>query len=319
MTELKPTMNQILSVGTDPNVWGNWKESLVSVLHAGEEADFGVVKYTRDGATRLLHIRCIPANDPESGILLGGTAILMDVTEKIKTEHEMAQAERLMAIGKVAGKVAHELNNPLDGILRYVNLTLRILDQNQPAKAKEYLTHCRTGLQRMAQIITEMLEFSRSTNLAFETSPIDKLIDDAIRAMESSLRNINSQIVRVYTGPLPHTKSDSLFQVFCNLLKNASDAMQGQGKLTITLRRTDRFWQIEFMDTGHGFDPAKTDDLFRPFFTTKSKGRGTGLGLAICKDILEKLHGTILAQNNPQGGATFTVQLPCTPPVNSKK
>ena len=229
----------------------------------------------------------------------------------------MAHAERLMAIGKVAGKVAHELNNPLDGILRYVNLTLRVLDQNQPEKAKEYLSHCRTGLQRMAQIITEMLEFSRNANQAFETSPIDKLLDDAIRAMESSLRQIEVQIIRSETGPMPHVKSDSIFQVFCNLIKNASDAMDRQGKLTITIRRTENECTVEFIDTGHGFDPERTDDLFKPFFTTKPKGRGTGLGLAICKDILEKLNGTITARNNPEGGACFTIRILCNhPPVN---
>ena len=88
--------------------------------------------------------------------------------------------------------------------------------------------------------------------------------------------------------------------------------MAGQGKLTITISHADNNCCIEFSDTGHGFDAEKVDDLFRPFFTTKPKGRGTGLGLAICKDILEKLNGTILAGNNPQGGACFTVQLPCT-------
>ncbi|MBC8379486.1 MAG: HAMP domain-containing histidine kinase [Planctomycetes bacterium] len=308
--ELQPTINRTLSAGTDANIWGNWKQLLCDAIQSGSEADFGIVKYTKAGTSRLLQIRCVPIKDLQAERLLGGAAVIMDVTEKLETDHEMAQTERLMAIGKVAGKVAHELNNPLDGILRYVNLTLRILEQNQPEKAKEYLLHCRSGLGRMAQIITEMLEFSRSTNLVFETNPIDKLLDDAVRAMESSLRNIHVEFVRSYTGPVPHMKSDSLFQVFCNLIKNASDAMDGRGDLTISLNQTEQNWQIEFCDTGHGFDAERVDDLFKPFYTTKPRGRGTGLGLGICKDILEKLHATILARNNPQGGASFIVQLP---------
>ncbi|MBL7215367.1 MAG: GHKL domain-containing protein [Phycisphaerae bacterium] len=320
LVDLQPTIHQTLSLGTDPNIWDNWQETLASVLETGRQIDFGVVKYTQADTSRLLHISCIPVTDTKTPHALGAAAILIDVTDKLEAEHEMAQAERLMAIGKIAGKVAHELNNPLDGILRYVNLTLRILDQNQPEKAKEYLSHCRTGLQRMVQIITEMLEFSRSANQAFETSPIDKLLDDAIRAMESPLRQIEVQIIRSETGPLPHVKSDSLFQVFCNLIKNACDAMPEKGKLTITVTRTEHDCRIEFRDTGHGFDPEKTDDLFKPFFTTKPKGRGTGLGLAICKDILEKLNGTIHAQNHPEGGASFTIQLSCTQrPVSSIK
>ncbi len=308
--ELQTTIIQTLSAGTDANIWGNWKQLLCDAIQSGNEADFGIVKYTRADTSRRLQIRCVPIKDLQTERILGGAAVIMDVTEKLETEHEMAQAERLMAIGKVAGKVAHELNNPLDGILRYVNLTLRILEQNQPEKAKEYLLHCRNGLGRMAQIITEMLEFSRSTNLVFETNPIDKLLDDAVKAMESSLRNINVEFVRNYSSSVPHMKSDSLFQVFCNLIKNASDAMDGHGRLTISLIQTEQNWQIEFRDTGHGFDPERIDDLFKPFYTTKPKGQGTGLGLGICKDILEKLHGTIVAKNNPQGGASFIVQLP---------
>lgn len=310
LVHLQPTINETLCLGTDSNIWGNWKELLDEAMETDQQAVFEAVKYTQDTSSRLLCILLIPLNDPDTNTVLGGVAVITDVTEKLETEHEMAQAERLMAIGKVAGKVAHELNNPLDGILRYVNLSLRILDQNEPEKARQYLLHCRTGLQRMAQIISEMLEFSRSTNLAFETSPIDKTIDDALRAMEASLREIEVNIVRDYTAPLPHLKSDSIFQVFCNLIKNAADAMQGQGTLTITIQQIDRHCQIEFHDTGPGIAAAHMNDLFRPFFTTKPKGHGTGLGLAICKDILDKLNGTITAQNHPAGGASFVVQLP---------
>jgi signal transduction histidine kinase len=313
LVDLQPTIHQTLALGTDPNVWGDWRKPLTDMVQSGRHADFGVIKYTR-AAARMLHINCIPIADLQTGEPLGGIVILTDVTEKLVSQQEVAQAERLMAIGKVAGKVAHELNNPLDGILRYVNLTLRILDQNQPEKAKEYLTHCRTGLQRMAQIITEMLEFSRSANQGLETGPLDKLLDDALRAMESHVRQIDVRIVRSDNAPLPHVKSDALFQVFCNLIKNACDAMPATGTLTITLGRSADYCTIEFCDTGHGFDPARTEDLFRPFFTTKPKGRGTGLGLAICKDILEKLNGTITARNLPEGGACFTVRLPCAPP-----
>lgn len=317
--DLRPAIHQTLAVGTDPNIWDDWRTVLSSVLKNGEHTDFGVVRYNHADTSRLLHISCVPIIDTNNNGVLGGTIILMDATEKLDAEHEMAQAERLMAIGKIAGKVAHELNNPLDGILRYVNLTLRIIDQNQPEKAREYLTHCRNGLKRMAQIITEMLEFSRTANQAMETSPIDKLLDDALRAMDSSLRGIEVQIIRRETGPLPHVKSDSLFQVFCNLIKNAYDAMAGDGKLTITFDQSDDAFTIEFCDTGHGFDPQKADELFRPFYTTKPKGRGTGLGLSICKDILEKLNGKITPRNKPEGGACFTISLPCPQPVVTPK
>jgi len=309
---LCPAIDQTLALGTDINIWKSWKHLLESALEAKQKAEFGTVRYTCGDHEKLLNITCIPVTDATSDIVIGGVLALYDTTEKLNVEHELAHAERLIAIGKVAGKVAHELNNPLDGILRYVNLSLRTIENGDPEKATDYLQHCRSGLQRMTQVITELLEFSRSTHLAFEICPIDKLLDDALRAMEHLLRHIDVQVTRDYTQPPPQFKSDALFQVFCNLIKNAADAMQDQPqkKLTVTIRQTANDWQIEFLDTGKGFDPASVDDLFKPFYTTKPQGRGTGLGLAICRDILAKLDGGMTAHNAPEGGGVFTVHLP---------
>ncbi len=310
LVHLKPSIDQTIAHGTDINVWKSWKKLLESALEAKQKAEFGTVKYTRNHHQRLLNITCIPIVDPISDAVIGGTIALYDITEKLNIEQELAHTERLIAIGKVAGKVAHELNNPLDGILRYVNLSLRTIEKGHPEKATDYLLHCRNGLQRMAQIITELLEFSRSTHLAFETCAIDKLLEDALRVLEFPLRNIDVRLAREHTDAIPHFKSDALFQVFCNLIKNAADAMGGQGRLTITIRQMTDNWQVEFLDTGPGFDPGTIDDLFKPFYTTKPQGRGTGLGLAICRDILTKLDSRITARNAPEGGGVFTVHLP---------
>ena len=315
---LKPFIDQTIAEGTDINVWKNWKELLESTLAANKQADFGTVEYTRNNHLRLLNITCIPFIDPTSDTAIGGTIALYDITEKLSVEQELAHAERLIAIGKVAGKVAHELNNPLDGILRYVNLSLRTIEKGSPEKATDYLLHCRKGLQRMVQVITELLDFSRSTHLAFETGAVDKLLEDALRSLEFPLRNIDVRLVHEHTESVPHFKSDALFQVFCNLIKNAADAMEGRGQLTITLRQTSSEWQIEFLDTGNGFDPNTIDDLFKPFYTTKPQGRGTGLGLAICRDILAKLDSRVTAKNAPEGGGVFTVHLPIPHPNSDR-
>jgi len=318
LVHLKPFIDQTIAEGTDINVWKSWKELLESALTAKKKAEFGTVKYIRNNHQKLLNITCIPFIDPISDTVIGGTIALYDITEKLSVEQELAHAERLIAIGKVAGKVAHELNNPLDGILRYVNLSLRTIEKGCPEKATDYLLHCRKGLERMVQIITELLEFSRSTHLAFETCAVDRLLEDALRSLEFPLRNIDVRLVREHTDSVPHFKSDALFQVFCNLIKNAADAMGGRGRLTITLRQTTNDWQIEFLDTGAGFDPDTIDDLFKPFYTTKPQGRGTGLGLAICRDILTKLNSRITAQNAPEGGGIFTVHLPIHNPNSNR-
>ncbi|MEN8127794.1 MAG: ATP-binding protein [Planctomycetota bacterium] len=307
---LESTIDQTIARGTDISIWKNWEELIGSALQTKQRSEFSAVKYNHNNHQRLLNITCIPILDLTSNTVIGGAVALYDITEKLDIEQELAHAERLIAIGKVAGKVAHELNNPLDGILRYVNLSLRTIENNHHEKATDYLLHCREGLQRMAQIITELLDFSRSTHLAFETCAIDKLLEDALRALEYSLRNIDVQWIRDHTDPIPHLKSESLFQVFCNLIKNAADAMQGQGRLRITIRQVENEWQIEFLDTGPGFQPDTIDDMFKPFYTTKPHGRGTGLGLSICRDILAKFDGRITAQNAPEGGGLFTVYLP---------
>ena len=106
-------------------------------------------------------------------------------------------------------------------------------------------------------------------------------------------------------------KTGNLFQVFCNLIKNAVDAMPDGGELTIKTRlESDDTVSIEFRDTGQGFPPEHSKMIFEPFFTTKGSGRGTGLGLAICEDIIEKYNGRITAQNAQTGGSIFTVYLP---------
>ena len=312
LIELDEFIDQALSKGTDQKVWNNWTKLLKSAITADKKAEFKVVRYNYNGRKRLLHIACTAIKDSRTQTPLGGAIVIEDVTKTIDTEQQLAQAERLAALGKVAGKVAHELNNPMDGILRYVNLALRVMDKHDVEKAKEYIRHCRTGLMRMVHIITELLEFSRNTYTAFEYAPIDKIIKDAVKAMEPTATQVDIQIVQDCPRQLPHIKNNNLFQVFCNLIKNAVDAMEGQGKLNITTKLAKDDVAIEFRDTGPGFPPEKAQLIFEPFFTTKNRSKGTGLGLAICKDIVEKYNGKITAENAVGGGSIFTVYLPLT-------
>lgn len=198
----------------------------------------------------------------------------------------------------------------MDGILRYVNLAMRMLEGEGMEKPKEYLEQCRGGLMRMVRIIGELLEFSRSTYTVSEYASIGKIVDDAVRAMEARRESVDIEVVGKQSGGGGRFKVGNLFQVFCNLIKNAFDAMAGAGKLTITIARTGDGLQVSFCDTGPGIEAGKNEVLFEPFFTTKKEGRGTGLGLAICKDIIDKYGGTIMAGNAPGGGAVFTVCLP---------
>ena len=308
LLEIKDRIDTTLAAAGDGHGWKNWTEIARSVVTVGQTVRFEAVKTTTHGQTHLLDMTFAAVHPPDEKTIIGGGLIVTDVTNKVAMEAEMAQTERLATMGKVAGRVAHELNNPLDGILRYVNLSLRSLD-TQPDKARQYLGQCRDGLMRMVKIVGEMLEFSRGAHTPFEKEPLDKLADEALAAMAGVLEGIQVRREHDYDGPALPVKSEAMFQVFCNLIKNAADAMGTKGTLTVRLAKTPDGWQAAFRDTGGGFDPALAEDIFKPFFTTKLHGRGTGLGLAICRDILEKLDGKIAAQNIP-GGSEFVVLLP---------
>ena len=300
-----------LAEGTETSIWGDWKNRFSEVINHGKTLTLNNIRCLFNGKSRLLNIVCTPLGNNADNSITGGVMVIEDVTEKASIENQLANTERLAALGKLAGKVAHELNNPMDGIMRYINLTIRILEEEKLNKPIDYLQQCQKGLMRMTNIISELLEFSRSSHSAIEEVSIDQIIDDAIKSMTPRSVSACVEIVRNYSNPLPRARSGNLFQVFCNLIKNAIDAMAQGGKITISSNvDKDNVVMIEFRDTGPGFAPENSESIFEPFFTTKRLGLGTGLGLAICKDIIEKYGGNITAKNIAGGGSIFTVYLP---------
>ena len=312
LIELGERIDQSLAKGSDQKIWLGWTEQLSSAISGSESRLYDDVAYMWNNKTRLLRIICSPWNDAATGRNLGGIVIIEDATERGSIRRRLADAERLASVGRHASRVAHELNNPLDGILRYINLAIRTIEQEHLEKPKEYLVQCRQGLMRMVQIVTELLQFARSTYTPQERIKVEQVIEDALRTMESRTEVSNVRIVRNYALGLPQVTSGNLFQVFCNLAKNALEAMPNGGELRISTRSAaEDTIAVEFRDTGTGL-PADTEVVFEPFFTTKADGKGTGLGLAICRDIVESHHGRIAAENAPDGGSIFTVYLPVT-------
>ncbi|HUS72812.1 MAG TPA: ATP-binding protein [Sedimentisphaerales bacterium] len=311
LIELGEHIDKSLAKGTNiPGIQGlDWATQLKSVVSSGKTLEFDSVNYTLNGKTRLLQILCRPLKKAKRAKILNGTVIIEDITEKVDIQRQLANAERLAAVGKLASKVAHELNNPLDGILRYINLALRTIEQEKLEKPKEYLTQCRQGLMRMVQIVSELLVFSRSTYASLEYVQIEQIIEDAVRTMDAGAEASSIRVLRNYSRGLPQIRNGNLFQVFFNLIKNALEAMPAGGQLSISTRlAADNTAVVEFRDTGTGLPTEHAGVIFEPFFTTKD--RGTGLGLAICKDIIERCHGRITVENAPGGGSIFTVYLP---------
>jgi signal transduction histidine kinase len=304
-------IDKSLAKGTDDKTRLGWNEPLKKVLSSGEARTFDEVAYSFKGKTRLLRITCTALPSRDAGDSVGGTIVIEDITQRAGLQRQLAEAERLAALGRLAAKVAHELNNPMDGILRYVNLAIRAVEQEKLEKPQEYLSHCREGLMRMVKITSELLEFSRRSRTSLEYVKIEQIIEDAIKAMEPRAMALNVRIMHDYGGGIPEIRSGNLFQVFSNLVKNALDAMPNGGELKVSSRlEGENALAIEFCDTGTGFPPEDAEALFEPFFTASASGKGTGLGLAICRDILENRNGRITARNAPQGGCIFKVSLP---------
>jgi len=240
----------------------------------------------------------------------GQTAMVVveEVSARATMERRLAASERLSAGAALAEKVGHELNNPLDGVLRYIGLAERLCD----AQAAEHLAKARVGLGRMAEVIRELTdEAGRSVAL----QPIDRLLDEAITVMKPRAQAVGVSVVCDIADDACAKVPGQLFQVFCNVTKNALDAMPAGGLLKIRLRREKNRCMVQFADTGGGLDETRAEAVFKPFYTTKPTGQGAGLGLAICREILARLGGTITIANRPEGGAIVTVSipLPCRP------
>ncbi|MCK5114700.1 MAG: GHKL domain-containing protein [Phycisphaerae bacterium] len=320
ITDINPTADELLGPcvniaaalagGCGPNSQYRWDDELKRSLQSGQSTTYSSVLYSKDSRNLTLHIICNPLTDEKSDKLIGGILLIEDITAKTAMESDLADAERLAAVGKLAARVAHELNNPLDGIIRYLNLAMRVVEQHKIDQVENYLTESHKGLHRMVQIISELLEFSRSTYSSFQHADINKITEEAIKAMEILSLDNHVVVTRNYSDQMPNIRSGNLFQVFCNLVKNAIDAMPDGGELIVSTRCDEHHALIEFADTGTGIPGDVLDKLFEPFFTTKAPGKGTGLGLAICKDIIERYNGKIEAKNRSQGGTLFTVSIP---------
>lgn len=302
-------IHKAMQAATGETAIGSWQQVLDSVVRTGQKALLHSVEILRSGKKILVDIECTALREIKTGDVIGGIVVLQDVTEKYNMHRKLSQSERFAAIGKVAGKVAHELNNPLDGIIRYINLALRSIEARQEEKTVEYLHQSRQGLLRMTNIVKELLEFSRSNYLSSVSAPVSKMIDDAVKTIGSCAENVRINVAKKCPAAAADTIDANLFQVYCNLIKNAVDAMDSEGTLDIEIDSEQGFSIVSFSDTGPGFDEVIAEEIFKPFFTTKQLGSGTGLGLAICRDIVEKNNGSITAENI-EGGCRFTVRMP---------
>jgi CheY-like chemotaxis protein len=243
-----------------------------------------------------------------------------DITEHKRAEDEKRQLEqkaqlvsRLAFVGELASGVAHEINNPLTGVIGYAQL---LMDREDvPSDIRSDLAAINDGAQRVAGIVKRLLTFSRQTKPERKLVDINELIESTLILRAYHFRVNDIEVVTRLATDVLETVADpgQIQQVLLNLIVNAETEMKlahGKGKLTITTEKSHNTIKICCQDDGPGIKPEVMDKIFNPFFTTREVGEGTGLGLSICHGIVTEHRGRIWAESEPGKGATFIMELP---------
>jgi len=238
---------------------------------------------------------------------------IQQVEESLQQTHQMLQqSEKMAGLGRLAAGVAHEINNPMSGIMLYSNLVKEELGENHHlTKDLEIIIH---EAERCKTIVQDLLEFSHQTTYDMNNVDINEIVLKTLNLlrMQPLFHNIEinlklDKLLKKISG-----SNTKLNQVVMNILVNCSQAMKGKGKLTIQSRNRSNGDIIELLisDTGPGIDKEDLPRIFDPFFTTKAHGEGTGLGLSVSYAIVREHKGSIRATSAESGGALFTLRFP---------
>jgi two-component system NtrC family sensor kinase len=268
-----------------------------------------------DGHYHRIEVR--PRDDADSRKIAAGfntmAAAIEERDRKLQklTERTILKSEKLASIGRLASGIAHEINNPLTGVLTYSSLLLEDLQGTAYAEDLEVI---RDETLRCRKIVRGILDFARENEAEKTSADINAVLDGTLEILEKNVHFQNIEFVRIYDPALPAVPVDvhQFKQVISNLAVNAADAMPNGGRLTLTTAFDREAGQIiiRVADTGAGIAPEHMARLFEPFFTTKEKGKGTGLGLPVVYGIIRRHNGTIDVRSTVGLGTEITIKLP---------
>ena len=253
----------------------------------------------------------------EKGEELAAIGIFKDLREMIsvkrklkETQDQLLQAEKLAAMGRLTSQIAHELNNPLYGIMN----TLELLKAEIPetSKRRRLLDMSLSEIVRLSVMLKNMLTFSRPEEEARKDVDMNSFIEGIMMLMEKQLKEADIRLVTEFDGKIPTVKisPNQMRQVILNIVKNAIEAMPRGGTLTLSTRCDDGTLKIAVQDTGLGMTDEVRQKIFDAFFTTKEQVRGVGLGLSVCYGIVQDHGGEIEVQSTPGKGSAFCITLP---------
>jgi len=252
----------------------------------------------------------------EDGKEAGSVGIVTDQRERRELERALMRSEKLSSLGKLSAGIAHEINQPLTGVLTFASLLMKKF-KNDEATRKDLEIVVRET-KRIRGIVQRVLDFGRETPLKKKAMQIQQVVDQTLVIVEHQQRFFGVTIKREYDPALPEVVVDQsqMEQVFLNIILNAADAMNGAGTLTVRTRRDKNSVLVDFEDTGRGMSEEILDKIFDPFFTTKesTEGSGMGLGLAVTYGIVKNHDGDIRVKSIVGKGTTFTIMLPLPKP-----
>ncbi|MEA3467540.1 MAG: ATP-binding protein [Thermodesulfobacteriota bacterium] len=234
--------------------------------------------------------------------------------EKVKTMELMCQTDKMVTVGNLAAGVAHEINNPLGGvILCFNNLSKGDIDEKA---RKTHIEVIKSGLLKIQNTVQGLLDFARKTPIVIVPSSICTILDECLKLVDTLLIKQKIKVHRESCSGMPLIPVDpaKIGQVFLNIIINAIHAMAEGGELFLAVTKEEDMCFLAITDTGTGIDSQVLPRIFDPFFTTKDPGEGTGLGLAVCKSIIEQHGGGIKVKSEEGRGTKFIIHLPLSEP-----
>ena len=289
------TYNQVYRTGK-PAKWFSWEQ------------------VRKDGRRYFAETSVYPLQN-QAGDIIGFRGVSRDISERKAAEQQLFTTSKLASVGELVAGVAHELNNPLTGIIGYAQLLTSRGNVSQDVK-RDLDRICQES-QRAAKIVQNLLSFARQRKPEKNCFDVNELIQKTLELRNYELRISNIGIYVNLAPGLPRVIGDyhQIQQVVLNILINAEQAIleaKHRGKITITTSTVEGHVEISIADSGSGIANEDIGKVFDPFFTTKEVGSGTGLGLSVCHGIVTEHGGKIYVESRKGKGATFTIELPLT-------
>jgi signal transduction histidine kinase len=246
-------------------------------------------------------------------------APVIDLEKESTDQAGLLQQHKMISLGRLAASVVHEINNPLAGILNYLRLMIKILNRDSPSreqkkKFQRYLDLVASEIGRCSKIVSNLLAFSRKSNMEFGDVNLLELLEKSIMLSQHKLDLQNIKLIADFNPAVPTVWGDfnQIQQCVINLIFNAIDAMPDGGMLTVECAKDtgNKMVKIRVRDTGSGISDEDLPHVFEPFFTTKAEGSGLGLGLSTVYGIIDRHKGTIGVESEVGKGSVFTLKLP---------